>query len=79
MTSGSKADEARLGFRIFSGIIGVGILTTALPLSALIAVRSDPRMWLVAFPSLVAGVGLATVAFTGHWLRFKRAHGQSSS
>jgi hypothetical protein len=79
MTSGAKAAEARLGFRVLAGITGVLILTTALPLSVLVAVRSDPSMWLVAFPSLVAGLGLATVAFTGHWLRLKRTHDQNSS
>lgn len=79
MNAKPKSVEARPGFRMLAGIISAPILATALPMSVIVAVRSDPNMWLVAFPSLLVGVGFATVAYTGRWLCFKRVHDENNS
>ncbi len=52
--------------------IGVLMLIAALPISIVVAVRSDPSMWFVAFPTLVVGVGFVTLAITGRFLCFRR-------
>ncbi len=74
MESAEKQSRARTGFRLAAGIISVGILTMGFPMSVVVAIRTDPSMWFVAFPSLVVGIGFATVVFTGRWLCFKRTH-----
>lgn len=73
MMSEGKPSEARLGFRVLAGIIAALVFTTACPMAAIVAVRSDPSMWLVEFPSLLVVVWFATAAFTGHWLCFNSA------
>jgi hypothetical protein len=77
--SWQKAAEACPAFRVLAGAISAGILTLGLPMAVIVAVRSDPSMWLVAFPSLLVAVGFGTVALTGHWLRFKRTHDEKDS
>ena len=79
MKSDPKSIGARPGFRVLAGIISVLIFTTGLPMSVMVALHDDPSMWLIAFPSLLVGVGFATVAVTGHWLCFKRTHNESGS
>ena len=79
MTTEQRPAEARKGFRVLAGIISVLIITIGLPASIIVAVRNDPSMWLVAFPSLIAGIAFGTVAFTGRWLCFKGAHAENNS
>ena len=71
--------EARPAFRCAAGVISVLMLTTALPMSVIVAVSSDASMWFVAFPTLVVGIGFATVAITGRWLCFTRRRHENVS
>lgn len=72
MKTEQQPADTRQGIRVVAGVISVLILTTGLPVAVVVAVRSDPSMWLVAFPSLLVGLSFGSVALTGRWLCFKR-------
>jgi predicted permease len=78
-TKPKSITKREIVFRVLAGILSVLFFTIGLPAAVIVAVRSDPSMWLVAFASLLGGLGFLTAAFTGCWLCFKRTHDEKNS
>lgn len=68
-----KPSKVRPGFRLAAGIISVLALAIGLPVSIVVAMTSDPSVWWVVVPSLITGVGFATIALRGRLFPLGRA------
>ncbi len=78
-TKPKSITKREIVFRVLAGILSVLFLTVGLPVAVIVAVRIDPKIWPVAFATLVGGLGFLTVPFTGRWLCFKRTHDEKNS